>query len=299
MSEPHASPERYLATLSPHAPQAAGAKVGLVGVPYDGTVTHRPGAAKGPAGIRAASDSIETYCPKLDLDLADTAPVDLGDLETLGGRPGHEAIRAWADQLVPLIGARSILALGGDHLVAYPFLMRALERWPNLQILHIDAHADLRPSWEGEPFNHATVLGRVLDGMGPDARLHQWGVRSGSRDEFRLVAEEPRICPLAPTLDAATTLVRDLARHGAPLYVTLDIDGLDPADAPGTGTPEPGGLPFGMVEDALCEVVGAKAKLVGADLVELAPVLDPSGRTAVVGARLARTLLLALQASNG
>ncbi len=274
-----------------------------MGVPYDGAVTYRAGASSGPSGIRQASDSIETYCPKLDMDLADAVYVDFGDVNVSNAPPGGEAlcrhVRAQIDRLPPM----PIVAMGGDHLIAYPFIMRTLERHPDLQILHIDAHTDLRASWEGEPFNHATVMGRVLDALPQRANLYQWGIRSGLRAEFRVLAEHPRVERIPNTFAAGLTLVDRLVHTSRPVYVTLDADGIDPSEIPGTGTPEPGGLRFGEVEDVIVALtLNARrfgVRVVGADLVEVAPSLDPSGISAVAGARLVRTLLLALAATNG
>lgn len=300
-SPPH-SKLRYLGALPPESSKSA--RAALLGVPYDGAVTYRGGASEGPRGLRLASDSIETYCPKLDRGIDEFPYVDLGDLdvsvpaegEVPGATPGERLVRSLRRQLdalpdLPLIG------IGGDHLVAHPFVERALERHPNLQIIHIDAHMDLRADWEGEPYNHSTVLGRLRERMGPDHRLHQWGIRSGERVEYRLAASDARVQLLAPELAPMAARIRELLGAGLPIYVTLDVDGIDPADVPGTGTPEPDGLRFGMVEAALgllASVPTSGPGLVGADVVELAPSLDPTGRSQVAIARLVRTLLLGL-----
>ncbi len=302
---------RYLGAIAPDDPRASQAKAALLGVPYDGAVTYRGGARLGPRELRIASDSIETYCPKLDRDLADHVYVDLGDLdcsvpepslgeegEPLGATPGERLVRSLRRQLDALPDL-PLLAIGGDHLVAFPFLERMLERYPNLQIFHLDAHMDLREHWEGEPFNHSTVLGRVLDRMGPDQALHQWGIRSGLRSEYQLARSDGRIHAIAPELAPAQERMAALLARGLPIYVTFDVDGLDPADLPGTGTPEPDGLRFGWVEAVLGQIArGTQGRerggLVGVDLVELAPALDPSGRSPVAAARLCRTLLLGL-----
>lgn len=288
---------RYLAAEAPDTEPGRRADIALVGVPYDGAVTYRAGASAAPDRVRQASDSIETYCPRLDLDLEDHPFVDLGNLDVRAPdrapTPGAALVRHLRHQLDRLPDV-PLLAIGGDHLVAYPFLERALERHPDLAILHIDAHADLRDEWDGDPFNHATVLGRVLDRMAPTAGLYPWGIRSGLREEFRKMRTDPRIHPIQSRTEASS-VIGELVHGGRPTYVTFDVDGLDPSAVPGTGTPEPGGLTYAEVEQTLGELRGAC--LVGADLVELAPPLDPSGVTDVVGARLARTLLLLLRAA--
>lgn len=282
--------------MSSVAPSPDPAALGIVGVPYDGAVSYRAGAAAAPPAIRAASDSIESYCPKLDLDLADgPAIVDFGDI-AVDNAAGGEALVHTVRERLSSLPARGLLALGGDHLVALPFLERALASHPDLAILHFDAHTDLREDWEGERFSHATVIRRALDVMPSTARLYSVGIRSGLREEFALARSDARIQLVEAS--ALADLARTLASGTAPIYVTLDADGLDPSALPGTGTPEPGGLSYAAVEDALVTLARGSAPVVGADLVEVAPTLDPSGVTNVVAARLARTLLFALGAGK-
>lgn len=295
---------RFLESLAPDDPRAADARAAILGVPYDGAVTYRGGASGGPEGLRRASDSIENYCPKLDRSIAEFAYVDLGDLrcdipaagEIPGATAGERLVRSLRRQLDAL-PELPLVAIGGDHLVAHPFLARAVERHANLQIIHVDAHMDLRPDWDGEPYNHSTVLGRIVDVMGPEHRLHQWGIRSGERREYLLARADDRIELLAQELAPMLARIEQLLRADLPIYLTIDVDGIDPADLPGTGTPEPDGLRFGWVEAAIGRLATAPTRgpgLIGADLVELAPALDPSGRSPVAAARLVRSLLLAL-----
>jgi agmatinase len=298
MAEHRADASRFLSCVTPDDPRAPEARVGVVAIPHDGSVTYRSGASRGPAAIRAASDSIETYCPRQDRDLADFVTVDLGDLSPPGARDGAGLVASWAEQLAALPPLR-LLVLGGDHLVAYAPVTRAMEAHPDLQIIHIDAHADMREHWEGEVLNHATVMGRIRDRMGPGHRVHQWGIRSGTRAELGAARVDQRFSLLPEGEDAGVELARALAGAGKPIYVTLDVDGIDPAHIPGTGTPEPGGLSYLAVERMLAELVAAEADVVGADLVELAPDLDPTGRSAVAVARLARTLVLVLEHARG
>lgn len=301
---------RFLESLAPTDPRAADARAAILGVPYDGAVTYRGGASGGPEGLRRASDSIENYCPKLDRSIDEFLYVDFGDLrcevpgegEVPGATPGERLVRSLRRQLDALPDL-PLVAIGGDHLVAHPFLARAAERYPNLQIIHIDAHMDLRPDWDGEPFNHSTVLGRILDRMGPDHRLHQWGIRSGERREYALARGDDRV-ELLPQDDLHPMLdrIEELLAMDLPIYLTIDVDGIDPADMPGTGTPEPDGLRFGWVEAAIDRLATATTSgpgLIGADLVELAPAIDPTGRSQVAAARLVRSLLLALVRPRG
>lgn len=301
-STPHHASLRFLGALPPES--GATARAALLGVPYDGAVTYRGGASEGPRGLRLASDSIETYCPKLERGIDEFPYVDFGDLDVSvpavgqvpGATPGERLVRSLRQQLDAL-PELPLIAIGGDHLVAHPFVERALERYPNLQIIHVDAHMDLRADWEGEPYNHSTVLGRLRERMGPEHRLHQWGIRSGERAEYRLAASDARVQLLAPELEPMAARIRELLAADLPIYVTLDVDGIDPADVPGTGTPEPDGLRFGVVEAALGLLATVPTRgpgLVGADVVELAPSIDPTGRSQVAISRLVRTLLLGL-----
>lgn len=290
--ESRASAACFLAARPAASPEQPAA-LGILGVPFDGAVSYRAGARFGPREVRAASDSIETYCPKHRRDLEGLDLVDYGDLDLPEACSGQALVDA-LDQRLAGLSARRLLVVGGDHLVALSPLKRALAEHPNLHIVHIDAHGDLREDWEGNRMSHATVLARALEHMGDDHRLIRWGIRSGPAREFEIAERDPRIEDLPTVRQAGLDLVATLARAALPVYLTLDADGIDPADLPGTGTPEPDGLPYGWVEDMIVGL--AQTALVGADLVELAPTLDPSGRTAVAGARLMRALLLSLAA---
>lgn len=282
--------ERFLGALAPDDPRVTAEAIGIVGIPYDGAVTYRAGASAGPQAIRDASDSIETYCPKLGRDLEDLTIVDYGDLELSPGTPRGimDACRARLEGLA----AGRFLVFGGDHLVAWAPLSRAVSQYPDLQVFHVDAHTDLRDHWEGEAFNHSTVLGRVVDVMTEPQKLWSWGIRSGLRSEFERARNDSRIELVNNDLAAGTACAQKLAASRRPVYLTIDVDGIDPAEIPGTGTPEPDGLRFGWVEAAIAEL--GRGRLVGADIVELAPAFDPSGRSQVAVARLARSVLLAM-----
>ena len=299
--EVRAAGGRFLGAVAPGEGEGPPGRVSVVGVPWDGAVSYRAGAKAGPEGIRAASDSIESYCPRCDLDLADAPIWDHGDIAMPDVAAGGEAMVRAVREALATLPRRGVLALGGDHSIALPFLERALGQHPDLRIFHVDAHTDLRDHWEGDRYSHAAVMRRVLEVMPASARLVSWGIRSGLRDEFRLAIEDPRVqvLPAHPEPERGLAVARALADDPAPVYVTFDADGLDPSVLAGTGTPEPGGLGWPVVEDALVALIRGRAPVVGADLVEVAPPLDPSGVTSVVAARLARTLLLALRASGG
>lgn len=282
--------EAPLRFLRADAPFEA-ARVVLLGCPFDATASFRKGARLGPDAIRRASDVLEAYSPRLNRDLADAALRDMGDADCSSGdvEAVLAAIQAKASGMFRS-GKRPIF-LGGEHLVSLPLVRAALEFFPGLAVLQWDAHADLREAYLGERLSHACVMRRILEleGVGP---LRQFGVRSGTRAEFEWMRANETARPLAPrSLEAALAEI-----GGRPAYLTIDVDVLDPGEMPGTGTPEPGGLRFGELEACLSVLNESGARVVGADLVELAPEWDASGASAVAAAKIARELALILGA---
>jgi agmatinase len=256
----------------------------LMGLPYDGTCSFRPGTRFGPEAIRAASWGLESYSPIQDLELDDVAYYDAGELQfPLGNR---EAILTMIRE-----NARDVLAankrwlgLGGEHLVTAPVIEAYIEKYPDLAILHFDAHADLRDEYLGEKYSHATVLRRVVDIVGPE-RLVQIGIRSGPKEEFNWMREHGTL------LNTLSDVPRGRSRlEGRPVFLTIDLDVLDPSVMGGTGTPEPGGLTFNELMSWILAFRGLN--YVGADVVELSPHYDPSGVSSVVAAKVVREVLL-------
>jgi agmatinase len=269
----------------------------LVGVGFDGTACFRKGAAAGPAAIRRVSTDLETYSPYLDRDLEELAPFyDLGDLAlNRNGDPEQEwqsATAAFAALTAGLEETTRFLALGGEHSVSCLFIERSLALFPDLLLLHLDAHADLRDGYQGFHYSHAAAIRRCLDHFGPGHDLAQFGIRSGTREEFQWMR-------------SAGTRYEDLGGFiayleriaaGRPVYLTLDLDYFDPAFLPGTGTPEAGGEDFKSFV-AIVRVLSRK-RLVGADVVELAPALDPTGNSEVFAAKVVRELILAMHGED-
>lgn len=263
-----------------------GARAVLLGAPMDWTVSFRPGSRFGPGAIRAVSEAIEEYSVYLDRSLEDVAFFDAGDLVLPFGsaRGSLELIEAaaddlWADGHFPFF-------LGGEHLVTLGVLRAAARRHPGLVVLHWDAHADLRPGYLGEPDSHASVMRRALEEC-RGVTLVQLGVRSGTAEEFAFARERTRLVPFevaAPLRHLRPEL------EGRPIYLSLDIDVVDPAFAPGTGTPEPGGITSRELLEAVHLLQGLN--LIGCDLVEVSPPYDASQRTAVLAAEVVRELLL-------
>lgn len=269
---------------------APGAPFSLLGLPFDGTCSFRPGARFGPGAIREASWVLETYSPALDLDLDGTKVADLGDLDLAGPDPWAEIGEAAREVLAT--GTR-LLALGGEHSVTPPLVAAHLERHPDLAVLQFDAHADLRPEYLGEARSHACAVRRCLDLLPPE-RVAQFGIRSGTREEFGWMREHGTLFPADPE-----GVRRALDRAGGPLYLTVDLDVFDPAHLPGTGTPEPGGITYREFEACLQAIRDSGRPVVGADVVELSPGWDPTGKSAVLAAKVVREVLLLMGAGRG
>jgi agmatinase len=266
----------------------AGCRVGLFGVPYDGTTSFRPGTRFGPAAIRDVSTGLETYCPQLNLDLEDTAFADLGAVTITHGAP--EPVVAAVERATEAVLALGLapLMLGGEHSISSGAVAAVARRHADLVLVQLDAHADLREEWLGARHSHACAMRRCLEVL-PSGVLRQIAIRSGTRAEF----EELRGSDRLVAIEAMATSLAPL--RGRPLYLTVDLDWFDPAVLPGTGTPEPGGFHWGDFA-ALVEEL-RHHRLVAADVVELAPQLDPSGVSAVLAAKVVRSLLLLLARS--
>jgi len=256
----------------------------IVGLPYDGTCSFRPGTRFGPEAIRGASYGLETYSPASNADLGNVAYYDAGELEfPLGNRDAIlEIIRRNAKEVVQ--SGKRWLGIGGEHLVTFPALQAYVEKYPDLGILHFDAHADLRDDYLGEKLSHATVLRRCMELISPE-RLVQIGIRSGPKEEFDWMRRHGTL------LDTMADIPRGLERlKGRPIFLTIDLDCLDPSIMGGTGTPEPGGLSFKEFTDWLSAFRGLN--FVGADVLELSPHYDPSGVSTVTAAKVVREVLL-------
>jgi len=263
------------------------ARVILFGIPFEGTVNPRRGAHHGPRDLRVASDSIETYSPVLDRDLEDLAIADLGDCQLGSGAPREQLVRAraeiagfWRPGLLPVM-------LGGDHTATLPVIETLAPAIAGLRILQLDAHPDLRDEFLGERFNYASAMARVMDVVLPE-RVYQVGMRTGAREEYEKKPAHLYPAHTVHPVEAVRRLLPELAGH--PLYVTMDVDVLDPSEAPGTGSPEPCGLTTGE----LIEIIRLlePCRIVGTDLVEVAQAFDPSGRTAITASWILREAIL-------
>lgn len=265
----------------------ASAQAVIYGMPMDWTVSFRAGTRLGPARIREVSIGLEEYSPYLDRDLRDIRYHDAGDVPLPFGNPQKsvEVLYTFVRQL--FAADKFPLGLGGEHLASWGPMRAAWEKYPDLRVVHIDAHTDLREHYEGEPYSHATVIRKVCDAIGPD-RVYQFGIRSGTREEFAWAREHTHFFPF----DVAEPLEGVLPElEGYPVYVTWDIDVFDPAYAPGTGTAEHGGIT--PREGFRAMQLLSRLNVVGFDIVEVAPVIDPSELSQILAAKLVREALLA------
>ena len=260
-----------------------GCKVGLFGVPYDGTTSFRPGTRFGPTSVREVSTGLETYCPQLDLDLEAMAYADLGAVEISFGDP-EPVLKAVHNATIHVLDLQlKPLMLGGEHSISSGAVAAVVERHPELVLVQLDAHADLRHEWLGSRHSHACAMRRCLEVL-PSRELLQIAIRSGTKEEFSELRSSDRLVPFNQMVSRLQNL------RGKPLYLTVDLDWFDPAVMPGTGTPEPGGFLWQHFAELVSEL--RHHPLVGADVVELAPQLDPSGISSVLAAKVTRSLLL-------
>ena len=265
------------------------ARIVLFGAPFDSTTSFRPGARFGSSAIRHESFGLETYSPYQDRDLTDHAIFDSGDLELCFGS-AEAALSDIEDRTGEILDDGKLpVMLGGEHLVTLGAVRAAVKRFPELHIIHFDAHADLRDEYLGAKLSHAAVIRRCHELVG-DGRIHQFCIRSGDRPEFRFADAHTEMHKFS--FDGLTETVARLARENAPVYFTIDLDCLDPSVFPGTGTPEAGGVSFTELLSAIIGV--SRLKVVAADVNELAPMLDTSGASTAVACKTVRELLLSL-----
>lgn len=260
-------------------------QIRIIGAPFDGTVSFRPGARFGPAAIREASDGIETYSPYLDADLESVSYADAGDLELPMGnaRGSLDVIYRAVDNCLN-DGAVPFL-LGGEHLVSLPAIEAVYQRHPDMVLVQLDAHADQREDYMGVKLSHACVIRRASELIGDD-RVRQLGIRSGTKEEYMLMRKHKTLTTFRP--EDLKELLRWIGKR--PLYLTVDLDVFDPASFPGTGTPEPGGIDWWTFQRFIKSL--ADCHIVGLDAVELAPQLDASGCSSVLAAKCVREMLL-------
>lgn len=265
------------------------ADIVMFGAPFDSTTSFRPGTRFGPSAIRSESFGIETYSPYQNKDLEDINVMDSGDIELCIG--DTQAVLGQIQERAAAIldDGKLPFMVGGEHLVTLGAFRAAAEKYPDIHIVHFDAHADLREDYLGVKLSHACVLRRCWDIIGDD-RIHQFGIRSGERAEFVFAKEHTDMHPFS--LENVAQTVKEIG-GGKPVYFTLDLDVLDPSVFPGTGTPEPGGVSFEELRRAVTTVCSG-LNIVACDVNELSPHYDHSGISTAAACKIIREILLAV-----
>ncbi len=258
----------------------------VFGAPFDSTTSFRPGARFASSAMRLESYGLETYSPYQDKSLEDISVFDGGDLELCFGN--SEAALSQIERFTADILADKKIPcmIGGEHLVTLGAVRAVFKKYPDLNIIHFDAHADLRDEYLGEKLSHACVMRRVWEMTG-DRKIYQFGIRSGDRSEFEWGKEH--IITRKFNFDTLDDVIKELARK--PVYFSLDLDVLDPSVFSGTGTPEPGGVTFCELLDAVLKLRGLN--IVGFDINELSPHYDQSGASTAAACKILREMLLA------
>jgi agmatinase len=265
-------------------------KAGLImfGAPFDGTSTYRGGSRFAPQAIRTETLlSQETWSPYFELDLADLPVYDAGDLET--GTYDPQKATAQIENLTAAVYAEGKIPfmLGGEHLVTLGAVRAAVKRYDNLHIIQLDAHTDFIDVLFGEKCSHGTVMRRVWELVG-DRKIHALGIRSGAKEEYRAYGYHADVFPFS--LSGHETLISKIG--DSPVYLTVDLDVFDPSQIPGTGTPETGGVMFMQFMRFLMETA-SKLNIVGMDMVELAPRIDPTNMSTIFAAKVSREMMCA------
>ncbi|MCK4892367.1 MAG: agmatinase [Calditrichia bacterium] len=263
------------------------AKIVLYGAGFDGTSSFRPGSRFAPLAIRSETYfAQEDYSPYFDRDLTQHAVHDLGDVDVVFGNTikTMERIETVSENLVSY--NKKPVCLGGEHLVSLPAIKPLIKKYPNLHIIQMDAHLDLMDELFGNKYSHGSVMRRIHDILGDSGQIYQVGIRSGSKAEYEFARQNTRLFEFN-TLEFLKN-IHEL--NNKPIYLTLDLDLFDPSLISGTGTPEAGGIFFQEYIDVLKKL--DKLNIVGADVVELSPQIDPTHVSSIVASKILRELLL-------
>jgi agmatinase len=265
------------------------ADVVLYGMPMDWTVSFRPGSRFGPARIREASLGLEEYSPYMDKHLEEVNYFDAGDIPLPFGN-AQRSLDMIEEYVSTLLNDNKFpLGMGGEHLVTWPIFKALKQKYDDYTVIHIDAHADLREQYEGEVLSHSTPIRKVCDLIGAE-NVYSFGIRSGMREEFEFAKTSGmhmyKFDVAEPLKEVLPTL------KGRNVYVTIDIDVLDPSAAPGTGTAEAGGITSKELLEAIQLIAKADINIIGADLVEVAPIYDSSEQTPIAASKFLREILL-------
>lgn len=266
------------------------ARIVLFGAPFDSTTSFRPGTRFAPHAIRSESFGLETYSPWLDRDLEDISVFDSGDIELCIGS-ADKALAQISERTATILADGKIpFMIGGEHLVTLGAFREVFKKYPNVHIIHFDAHTDLRDDYLDVKLSHACVIRRCHDLVG-DGRIHQFGIRSGERAEWQWArAGHTDLHPFS--FDGLAETVKGLG--STPVYFTIDLDVMDPSVLPGTGTPEYGGVTFMQLFEAL-KTVCSGCNIIGLDVNELCPPYDQTGASTAAACKIIRELLLSIK----
>lgn len=265
------------------------ADVVIFSSPMDATCSFRPGTRFAGPAIREDSIGLEWYSPYFDMDLKKVKTCDIGDLDLPMGDVENDLKEISRVTKNILKDNKKVMMIGGEHLVTLGTIREYVKKYPDLHIIHFDAHTDLRDEFLGRKLSHATVLKKCYDLLG-DHRIYQFGIRSGDSSEFSWAAEGHtflRKYDLEGLKECIETI------KDKPVYITIDLDVLDPSIFPGTGTPEAGGITYKELQQAILDMRGLN-NIVGADMVELSPHYDPSGVSTAVACKVLREMVLLL-----
>ena len=260
-------------------------KIVIFGAPFDSTTSFRPGTRFASSAMRNESFGIETYSPYQNKDLEDINVFDLGDLELSFGN-SEIALKKIEDIAQEISEDNKIpLMIGGEHSVTLGSVRAMAKKYPDLHIIQFDAHTDLREEYLEQVYSHASVIRRCWDILG-DNKIFQFGIRSGERAEWEFAKKHVHTTKFNfEGLDSVVESLKD-----KPIYLTIDLDVLDPSEFPGTGTPEAGGVSFIDLHNAIEKV--SKLNIVGIDMNELSPIYDQSGQSTALACKLLREILL-------
>ena len=254
----------------------------LIGIPYDGTSSFRPGSRFAPNAIRETSYGIETYSPIFDKDIEEDLSIcDIGDMELPFGN--FQKATYIIEKKLEEIPSKKVVSIGGEHLITLPIVKHFYKKYNDIYLIHFDAHADLRDDYLGEKLSHATVIRRIAEIIGFE-KVFQYGIRSGTKDEYNLIKKHK-------TLNRSIDEIKNIIGKSH-VYISVDLDVLDPSIFPGTGTPEPGGFSFNELINFIRQL--DSLNIVGCDVVELSPHYDNSGVSTIVAAKVIRELFYIL-----
>ena len=264
-------------------------KLIVFGAGFDGTTSNRPGTRFASSSMRPEFYGLETYSPILDLDMDDYKICDIGDLELSIGNTDKVLDEIYKGTKSIVDDGKVPFMIGGEHLVTLPSFKAVYEKYNDIYVLHFDAHTDLRDEYNNNKNSHATVIKRIWDIVG-DGKIFQFGIRSGTKEEFDFALKEKHTYMETHTINTFLDIVKSL--EGKNVYLTIDLDVLDPSIFPGTGTPEPGGISYKEFEEVFKVLKNSNINLVGLDIVELSPDYDNTNVSTVVACKILRELAL-------